>query len=162
MKISHSYFQNYSCPRINHTAPTGLFVCDGKTLERDQFNKRIVQEMDFASDLTDKSNPKSKTSLINTKKIHPKKTTALRDAEIQPHILKSSRSSSHYPLTAPVYTYLQLPEINPANQKRAEDISFYRKVYVDDGRSTFTTADMVNRIWFPNTTKMRSLERMLA
>ena len=172
MKISQDYLNRCTSKKVLFTASSGQFICDGKVVDR------IQQEAINNYSLNDVPSP----SCINSLKVEPKlsktceskqqvpsKTSIVPNSPVSsiqkqpriPEIVMFSKSSSHYPVEPPQYLYLNDRTVNDANKKRADEINLHRRVYVEDSNQSIPKSEYINRIWFPATKRMRSLEKIV-
>jgi len=161
MKISGEYFDRYTCRRVLHTAPSGQFIFDGYKINR--CDNGLFSHLALQEDINVSSTSAKRDQTIKTSPKY-RKQKQVTEPDI-PEIVMFSKSSSHYSIHPPVYTYLQDKRINDANQKRADEINLFRSVFYDDAHPTLKNEDSIkiermNRLMFPSRRRLQSLERL--
>jgi len=153
MKLSQDHVNRYTSQKILFTYPPGQFICDGKFV-----NRRTLDVSNDSGVLTPPELKKIQHHELNEVKCTVPKSPKSSIKNI-PEIVMFSKSSSHYPVEPPQYLYLNNRAVNDANKIRADEINLHRRVFFDDGNQNIPKSEHINRIWFPNTKRFRSLEK---
>lgn len=166
MKISQDYVNRCTSQKVLFTASTGQFIYDGKVVNRIQ--KEVVNSLNDVPTPVYINSPEPKICKnYESKSQVPSKTNSKPKSPVLsvqkqpriPEIVMFSKSSSHYPVEPPQYLYLNDRAINDANKKRADEINLHRRVFLDDSNQNIPKSEYINRIWFPATKRLRSLEK---
>ena len=163
MQVSHSHFTKYTSKSVQYTSPCGLFICDGQAVNRTTVGRLGSEAITISKRSVMKNEEPNERKITRIRNQSPPQSLQSKNSkEVSlPEIVMVSKASSHFPVKPPLYTYLNNSAVNEENMRRAAEINLHRKIYFDDSNRNIPKSEYLNRIWFPATKRMHSLQKIL-